>query len=111
MSKTAWGTCYDVNTKQGNYNQARILGHSIVNSIRNLRTQTGAKNRADEEANTVANILDYKLSNDPYACAVIIECAFYDNLEDELWLFRNLREFTNIIAEKTIEYITKYYPS
>lgn len=108
MSDSAGGTCYNVVNGTGNSTQARILGRKIVEGIKKLRSETGGSYVRNEESNSEANILGYTLPNNPYACSVIIECAFYTNMNDVLWTFRNLRQFTSVMADKAIEYLTEY---
>lgn len=108
MSSTAGGTCYNVVNGSGNSTQARKLGRKIVEGVNRLRDEKGGHYVRTPESNSPANILDYELPGNPYACSVIIECSFYDNMNDILWLFRNLRDFTSVVADKAIEYLTEY---
>lgn len=109
MSDSAGGTCFVANPAVGNYKQAKILGNKIVMKVRKFRKENGGEyNRTIEDNGSESPILRFNLEENPYACSVIIECAFYTNMKDVLWMFRNLRGFTEAIAEGAIEYLTEY---
>lgn len=109
MSDSAGGTCFVANPTIGNYKQAQILGNKIVAKVRKFRKENGGEyNRQIEDNKSTSPILRFKMEENPYACSVIIECSFYTNIKDVLWMFRNLRGFAEAIAEGAIEYLDEY---